>query len=1049
MQEPTLKDIDKLIENSNKYNSVEKYLNELTHLIVPFLKIDNVTEDYQTLIDRELEQSTKRFIAFCLLRIYSINSELLRDISVKHNIHKFFETTIPDIYKQIDITQKTETYEIESKLTSFIKEKEKVIALKVNTEFDLHFIQDYRRSYREILKQRKNNPIIWQFLGDKIDEQLFDKAFKILEEYSSSEYKNKFELYNKAENILDNIIELSNEMGTKYSVEYIAKPFSNIKEKLNLDFINNPYSKPAKLIIKKTEKKYPFLQNSNYKLQLLIENESTGYANEAIVRITLYDDDVISIKETEQYVGLITTSSIVEFSYKGVKHSENVFLIGHIEWTNFNEEKCKSEFEFELSGQKSNIDWDAIEKEEPYDLEPVTDEDDFIGRKKIISDLKKIKNKVGSSYIFGQRRVGKTSIVKTLQSTITTKDILIIYIEAGDWDSATSPYKSLEDLGEKICSRIKKHDPKFNSIDIPNFDGSFNRMTNFLDDVTDIDKSFRVIVILDEFDRISNKLLYQGDIASSFVNTIRAISNRPQFGFILVGGEKMEYILSQWQEFNKFSPIRVDYFDKKTEWEDFKNLIKFPIQNFFEISDKAIDYIYNQTSGNPYFTKKICVELFSLMTSNRDSHITIEEAEKATNIARDSQNIAATDFSHFWKDGIKEKEEKEEEISINRRKVLLSIGQILKNNTKTTKQAIIDKSIANGLNELQAEKTLDEFKQRKILRVENNQYKFVVKFFEDWLISNGLDKIITTFQEEQRIILRQKNEEQLRVKHDEINSLAQSWKTYRGKEITTDIIREWLEQFKNIEDQRYIFKLLENIKFYNYNEIVEKMQDLFSEVKKEIKKAEKFIVKEKGKLKRDDVIISYLDSSPAKSGAEYAKIFTEANNIYKDNTINIDKLEKKLTEIKSINALVFIDDFIGTGNSIIENLTPIIYQFKELIREKNILVFIGAVTGFQEAKHKIENFAAENDFPVIVRLIDPLNNSNKCFDNSSLIYTKPIERDKAKEICYKIGLNLEKQQPLGFGNCQATVVFPNTCPNNSLPILWKETKEWKPIFKRG
>lgn len=884
MQEITLKDIDELIENSSSYNSAEKYLTELSKLIIPFLKIDTNKEiNHQSLMKRELEQNKKRFIAICLLRIYSNNPKLLTNLSVKHNIHKFFEQSIPDIYKQLKITSKTETYEIESILTSFVKEKEKSVAVKISTEIDLHFIQNYRNSYRSEIKQRKNNPIIWQFFGNQIDGQLFDKAFKIIGEYNDSEFKNKFELYNKAINILDNIIEISNEIGTKYSIKFITKPFSLIKEKLNIDFEDNPYSKPAKLKIKKTEKKYPFLQDVSYKLQLLIENNSTGYANDTIVKIEAYSDDIINLNQTEQFVGLIKTSSIVEFDYKCIKNSESILLLGYIEWINFNEEKCKSDFELDLLGQKLNIDWAEIESEEPYDLEPVTNEDEFIGRKKIINDLKKIRKKVGSSYIFGQRRVGKTSIVKTLQSIIKSDDILIIYIEAGDWDSATSPHNSLEDLGAKICNKIKMHNDKFKSVNIPEFSGSLNRLTDFLDKISEIDNTYRVIIVLDEFDRVSNKLLYQGDIAKSFMLTIRSISNREQFGFILVGGEKLEYILSQWQEFNKFKPIRVDYFDKKTEWDDFKNLIKFPVKDILEISDKAIDYIYNQTSGNPYFTKKICVELFSLMILNRDNHVTESEAKKATDIARDSNNIATTDFSHFWKDGIKEKEEKEEEISINRRKVLLSIGQILKNNKKTTKQAIIDKSIENGLNELQAEKTLDEFQQRKILKIENNIYRFIIRFFEDWLISNGLDKIITTFQEEQRIILREKYEEEKRIKHNELNLLSKSWKTYKGKEITTDIIREWLEQFDDIESQRYIFKILENIKFYSNNEIREKMDDLFREVRKAINKANKVLILEKGKRKRNDIIVSYLDKNPVKSGTEYGKIFVEVNNIYKDN----------------------------------------------------------------------------------------------------------------------------------------------------------------------
>ncbi|WP_320041923.1 hypothetical protein [uncultured Desulfobacter sp.] len=42
----------------------------------------------------------------------------------------------------------------------------------------------------------------------------------------------------------------------------------------------------------------------------------------------------------------------------------------------------------------------------------------------------------------------------------------------------------------------------------------------------------------------------------------------------------------------------------------------------------------------------------------------------ATEMAGHQNNIGATDFSHFWKDGIKEKEKNEEEISINSLKIV-------------------------------------------------------------------------------------------------------------------------------------------------------------------------------------------------------------------------------------------------------------------------------------------------------------------------------------------------------------------------------------------
>lgn len=1041
-----LQDIDKLIENSKNYYSTEKFLPELTQLLFLYLEID-IELNIKAVFTREIEYEKKRFIAFCLLRIYSINPDLLTDISIKHNVHTLIESSLPEVYSDLKIDSKSVAYEVETKLNNYTKNLERKISLKVNSQFDLELIKAYESGYRSSVNRNNVKPLLNAFFTDAIDKQFIEKTFQLLKSYKSCELKEKYDIYKKAIHYLESIIASAEEIGTKYCKIFISAPFSKIRQVLIKDFESNPFSKPARLSVNKTVKKYPFLKDVDYILQFEIQNESTGYANDTQVVITLYSEEIIQISSLSQFVGNVKTSTIVEFPYKGLDHSETILVYGFVEWTNFNGQKDKREFELDLSGQRINANWEEIEFEEPYDLEPVTEEESFIGRRKIISDLKRIRKKVSSSYIFGQRRVGKTSIVKTLQSIASSDDMLFIYIEAGDWESAGNPNQSMNDLGIRICNKIKKHNQKFDSLELPKFEGSLNRITEFLDEVSEIDDTFKVVIILDEFDRISKELLYEGEIAKSFVLTIRSISNRQQYGFILVGGEKLEYILSQWQEFNKFKPFRVDYFNKRTEWEDFKALIKYPIEGFMEISDKAIDYIYNQTSGNPYFTKKICAVMFSLMVSNRDSHITEEEAKRATTIARDSNNIAATDFSHFWKDGIKEKDE--DEISINRRKVLLSIGQIFKKGQKSSKQMIIDQSISNGLTELQAEKTLAEFTQRNILIIEDGSYQFVVKFFEDWLITQGLDNIITTFQEEQRILLKQKYDEQLRVKHEEIHVLAKSWNSYKGREITTDIIREWLEQFDSFENQRYMFKLLEHIKFYTSIEIREKMEDLFREVKKEIRKAEKERIIKDNQRKRDDILVSYLDQSPVKSGAEYAKLFVEANNIYKDNSTIISKLENKIGESKDLNALIFIDDFIGSGNSIIENLKEFADNYGELILEKKLIVIIGVITGFLEGKYLIEKCINELGLPISIIILDPLDNSNKVFDNESAIFTKPNERERTKKICYDIGLDLEKKHPLGYDNCQATVVFPNTCPNNSLPVLWKKTKSWIPLFERG
>ena len=79
---------------------------------------------------------------------------------------------------------------------------------------------------------------------------------------------------------------------------------------------------------------------------------------------------------------------------------------------------------------------------------------------------------------------------------------------------------------------------------------------------------------------------------------------------------------------------------------------------------------------------------------------------------------------------------------------------------------------------------------------------------------------------------------------------------------------------------------------------------------------------------------------------------------------------------------------------------------------------------------------------------EPLTESDKCFSESSKFFNNPQKRKEAENLCWEKGKELVSKNPLGYGNCQAIIIFPDTCPNNCLPILWKETKNFKPLFKR-
>ncbi|NQU35033.1 MAG: hypothetical protein HQ521_17540 [Bacteroidetes bacterium] len=84
-----LQDIDLLIEDSKSYQSTDKFLKKLVSLLLSYLGIDEEI-NIKAIFIREIEYEKKRFIALCLLRVYSINPTLLINMSIKHNVHRLF-----------------------------------------------------------------------------------------------------------------------------------------------------------------------------------------------------------------------------------------------------------------------------------------------------------------------------------------------------------------------------------------------------------------------------------------------------------------------------------------------------------------------------------------------------------------------------------------------------------------------------------------------------------------------------------------------------------------------------------------------------------------------------------------------------------------------------------------------------------------------------------------------------------------------------------------------------------------------------------------------
>ena len=542
------------------------------------------------------------------------------------------------------------------------------------------------------------------------------------------------------------------------------------------------------------------------------------------------------------------------------------------------------------------------------------------------------------------------------------------------------------------------------------------------------------------------ELYRRGPLADAFFLTLRTISGKPSFGFALVGGERIDFIKScQGDTFNKFREISVDYFDKEEHWADFQELVRRPTKEWLEITDDAVIALYEQTSGNPYFTMCICRELFAIALNRRDCFVTRREVIEEA-VPRALQHIG-TGFYHFWEDGIFEPTgDRVEEISIRRRRVFLALANVLRDHEKASKEDIAAQDVVHiDLDPAAIESELRRFVQRRVLVEDSGLYDCKVPLFRIWLKSAGVREILTTFSDLDTILERRQREEEAYVQSEEIVDLLSEWGLYQGRRITEDQIRAWLAQFDDYVSQRLMFKVLQGLRFYSDDLMRAKMREAHGIVRRDLVRRV-----ERGKRKRGDILVSYLDSPGKSGGGKYAKLYADENRIYFGNVVERSKLAEVVSQREDVQALVFIDDFIGTGGSAQAYLKQLAEESGQILREADLRIYFIAVTGFQESQSNIEGTIAECNLPIEIHICDPLDSSARCFEENSRIFPDESERLQAMRVAHEHGVRIMKRNPLGYGDCQTAIVFPDSCPNNNLPILWAESDEppWRPLFKR-
>ena len=1003
------------------------------------------------LFSRELPWDIQRFAAVWLVRVLTESSMALHTGDSERLAASLFDHVFQkDVYRSANVDTRAQTFE---KLKALTDHAQQVLCEAddvVRVSLDLNQLQPLQQDLMRLLNRKAIRPLLVPLLPRPlINKNRITSLFQAVRDYTTSTDPDPIHMRNAAFDACDEFEDEARTFGTTDSDRILGELARRLKAAVTSHFDSLEAGKHPRLTFSPIAKKYPLGKpNINIAFKVKIANVGTGPARD--IRLDeVVSDDSLNVRTLALELGTIRVGESFNFDIDATVTipSGEAKLLATLSWS---EPRGRTEetYEFIVPAQRDDVDWEKVEFTEPYSLEAVTAGSDLIGRKEELTRLLRLANSqtVGSGFIYGQKRVGKTSLANAVAERLESSDKNWIVIKKGSGDYVGGE-NTLRALGNVLVQAMRDRIPGLASLPFPDFADGLAPLSGFVDQALKVHGDLRLLFILDEFDELPAELFRRTDLSTSLFLPLREISNKRGCGFLLVGGESMQQIINlQGDRLNKFRQVELDYFSKSNDWSDFVELIRRPVQDWLTISDAALEDLFVSSAGNPYFAKLLAAQLFSDMVKNRYSDASEADMRAAIQNALTS-SVGANSFAHFWTDGL-EDSQNAEEIRIIRRSILIAAGRVFRRKAVTEPEDIwreFRSSAGFPFEEQRFRVTLQDFVRRKVL-VEDQYGRVTPKIplFQAWLEDKGVGELLGGLSELDYLRSKLQDEESVRVGDDEIASLSGNLLhfRFRGRPIEPAAIKRWLEQFENAEDQRLMFRLLMEVKPYDEGLVRRKMKEAFGIVTRNMR-----TVIEAGSRVRNDIFVSSLDNSAAKGGLTYCRLFASENRISTQLVQPLRTLERRFDPGQEAQRLVLIDDFSGTGRTLAAGLK----RELNLLRRVNavgIHIIVIALVGFADARNHVERFIKQNGLQADLYFCDELGSEHTIFSERSEAFPDPDERDRAKQAAEAMGVKLEPKQPLGYGDTQSVVVFYDSCPNNTLPILWSQKNGWSPLFPR-
>ena len=183
----------------------------------------------------------------------------------------------------------------------------------------------------------------------------------------------------------------------------------------------------------------------------------------------------------------------------------------------------------------------------------------------------------------------------------------------------------------------------------------------------------------------------------------------------------------------------------------------------------------------------------------------------------------------------------------------------------------------------------------------------------------------------------------------------------------------------------------------------------------------------------------------AKSGALMAYHYRLAASVSANNFFVHEEGDD--IDFAKVENIVLLDDVIGTGDTVVEDVTEIAPAVHSLLKTRNL--FVLTVAGYDKGvAHVVEKTGASVIAALEYASSDTVTDLDATFYAGLPMAERARTLDRIKRYC-RICTEADPRFALGYGNIGGLLVFDHNTPNTTLPLIWARGNGWRPLFPRA